>query len=158
MRVPRATRVRQINDLRALGLSYKEIARQLGLSPNTCMTYANDPTGKFRAERKERQRRPCPCGRAMILTPEALRCVQCRNEVISAERVRWTPARVVGGFQRFYFEHGLPPTQDNIARYQTENYPSIPAVVRHFGSWEAGVRAAGFKPWKHGDGPRKAFG
>lgn len=76
----------------------------------------------------------------------------------------WTPARVVAAMQVFYEIYGRQPsyTDFNPSRAQREAYerfhrdgcwPGGATVNRHWGSWNAAIKAAGFEPIKPGTQP-----
>lgn len=151
----RADRIRQIQSLRAQGHTVKEVAAQIGLSAKTVSTYMADPEGSNLKRFRKNHARPCPCGRGVIVDKRAQQCVQCRNEQLSAREKRWNRERIIGAFQRFYFETGLAPTELNVLHKNQGHYPSTTAVMRHIGSWEEAVIAAGFPPWEPGRQKRK---
>lgn len=150
MKIPRATRVRQIQNLKALGLSNKEIGKKIGLRQDTVRKYARDPEGLDLERSYERLKRPCPCGRRMISTRSAKCCWECNEEALRARRRRWTPERVIGALQRYYFEQGHIPTQEGMLKYNQGHYCGSQAVANAFGSWSKGLDAAGFPPRPRG--------
>lgn len=65
------------------------------------------------------------------------RCAHCGNESRA-----WTAPLIVAAFLRWFELYGVPPasTAWHVAR---DGFPSSNVVIRYFGSWDAGVRAAG---------------
>lgn len=67
---------------------------------------------------------------------------------------RWTAEEIIADIQRWVELHGALPRHcdwnSSIARRRDipfeYGWPSPMPVVKHFGSWEAGMRAAGFEP------------
>lgn len=92
----------------------------------------------------------------------SVRCVPCSNRVTGDERRIWTADAVALAIEEWAAEYGEPPrgTEWNPwqARYMGRDdwaqrfeaadgqWPSAMTVVRVFGSWSAGIAAAGFKP------------
>jgi hypothetical protein len=59
-------------------------------------------------------------------------------------RVRWTPELIVGAMHRFVDLHGrLPATADWVEK--GADHPTTQTVRNQFGSWSAGLRAAGYE-------------
>lgn len=113
-------------------------------------------------ERKRRYGRPClDCG---TLTDGSngsakapLRCAACTP----AFRKVWTQDAVIAAIQLFAERYGAPPSATDwnptMARkngrddwasrfYSDGDYPQVSIVIREFGSWNAGIAAAGFTP------------
>ena len=66
---------------------------------------------------------------------------------------RWTPETVVYAIQLWHRQYSrLPRTSD--WEQAGENNPSRQTVMRVFGSWNAAMEAAGFKPRPRGRQPR----
>lgn len=62
-RVTRAQRLQQIVELRERGLSYRQVADQLGLTTSGVRSIINDPDGSKQRERKKRYQGVCvECG------------------------------------------------------------------------------------------------
>ena len=57
----------------------------------------------------------------------------------------WTEWRIIAAFQRWEAKHGEPPRARDWARGVPE-YPAKSTVEKVFGSWNAGLVAAGFPP------------
>lgn len=146
MRTSRATQVRQVTNLRQMGLTFKEIGERVGLASETCRKYYRDPEGLELQKLYEKRRRPCPCGRQMISNPKHSRCALCNIEATSARRKRWTRERVIGALQRYYFEHGEIPTQEKMLQRNQGHYPGTSQVAQYCGSWKQGLDDAGFPP------------
>lgn len=63
VRVSRAERYRQIRDLRAQGLTYRQVADQLGIAASTVNSVLNDPDGSKERARKRSYAGVCrQCG------------------------------------------------------------------------------------------------
>lgn len=97
------------------------------------------------------------CGTLILARRD--RCYPCN--VIASKR--WTTEAIIRAIQEWADEHGEPPAMPDWDSWQSRNlladheraerrdsegnrWPWPTAVVRAFGSWNAGVRAAGFEP------------
>lgn len=67
----------------------------------------------------------------------------------------WSRDSIIAAFHRFEREHGRQPSATDWSRASL-HYPSTTTVQDHFGSWSAGVRAAGFQPLAQGRPRRHA--
>lgn len=89
------------------------------------------------------------------------RCKGCEEQRGHDERY-WTPERLIAEVQRFHAEYGRPPRQIDWfgnAKSQTcrrvdwvpleGKWPAPPLAFREFGSWNAMIEAAGFRPFDH---------
>ena len=56
----------------------------------------------------------------------------------------WTRGRIVEAMQRWYGEHGRPPTRSDWQK-ASDWHPAASTVYRVFGSWEAALKAARLK-------------
>lgn len=61
----------------------------------------------------------------------------------------WTPERIIDAFQAWAVKHGRQPVQRDWRR-ATPFSPSKTTVIAMFGSWNAGVEAAGYVALKRG--------
>ena len=57
----------------------------------------------------------------------------------------WTRERIVEAFQRWFDETGTVPTQNDWPTARA-SHPHHRTVAKRFGSWNAGIYAAGFTP------------
>jgi hypothetical protein len=65
---------------------------------------------------------------------------------------RWTPELILYAIELWHRQHLRIPTTDEWDRADA-NHPSRVTVIRRFGSWNAAMRAAGFRP--RGPGQRR---
>lgn len=156
--------VAEAQRLRAGGLKWREIGERLGVSLKAAHEWATDPDGSLRDARKARYRGKCvDCGGPTDGSdPRApsLRCRECSRRHQHADRL-WTPEAIVCAIQQWADEHGgIPPAAQEwnagymskraqatkLAEFHRGGYPSVTTVVNEFGSWNAGIRAAGFEP------------
>lgn len=143
------------------GLMWREIGERLGLARNTVFAYYKDPTGEQDRARKARYERPCDvCGKTV--NPNGLRseamCARCAGVIRRAGSRQW----ILDSFAEWNARFGAPPSalDWNLALARTRRYcgwkaercertgrkwPSVTLVQAHFGSWNAGLEAAGFK-------------
>ncbi len=152
------------------GLMWREIGARLGLSRSIVQEYYADPTGEKVRARKDRYRGSCvDCGAPTDGSAgpgkAPRRCIQCAAIVAGAERKIWDRDTIIAAIQWWAEEHGEPPgsadfneTQARTALHdeararRTERYkakgaiPCHTTVYREFGSWNAALEAAGFRP------------
>lgn len=162
-----AENIKRIQELRAEGLLQREVADRLGLARSTVSQALIDPTGEQERERRKRYQRRCACGALMtgsegLDSPRAPK--HCRDCAPDAQR-RWTKEAIIAAVRHFAELRGRPPTAsdwnpsharalgfhdraDLFERY--ENWPHVFVVQYTFGSWNAGIRAAGFEPLRRG--------
>jgi hypothetical protein len=62
---------------------------------------------------------------------------------------RWTPDTIVYAICLWHRKHQSPPVTSQW-EHAGENHPSHQTVRRVFGSWNAGIAAAGFQPRPRG--------
>lgn len=99
--------------------------------------------------------RPClDCGTPVNVDGRvanaAVRCNPCDG----LSRVRWTRETVVAAIERWGALYGVSPSANEWnatlareagdTRYESGDWPTIHTVQRVFGSWNAGIEAAGF--------------
>jgi hypothetical protein len=108
---------------------------------------------------------PCRCSAPMPDDDDCMRCGRALPppEVVEARvaRARLAARRdaeqrvVVLAIQAFHARHGRPPRQLEWTRCDG-TYPSAHQVARVFGTWKAGIVAAGFDPPAQGRPPKAA--
>jgi hypothetical protein len=143
------------------GLTWREIGERLGVSLTTACDYYLDPTGDSARARKAKTNGACrDCGQPTTsdgsYIPE--RCRPCRFAFDHAASVAW----IIDSIRDWAEMFGVPPSssdwnqsmcrirgwQSKIARYAStgRDWPSTNAAQSTFGSWNAALEAAGFKP------------
>lgn len=163
--------------LKASGLNGVQIAERLGVSRAYAYALLRDPDGSFDRERKRQYAGTCvDCGQSTNGhngrgSQAAKRCRAC-SDIASAERQRarevWKRGTIIAAIQWWADEYGEPPAipdwNPTKARYmgdeaRAEHFeqvhadgmvPTFKTVVRKFGSWNAGIAAAGFEPRRPG--------
>lgn len=154
-----------IVELREQGLTFKEIGERLGISLTTAHDYLADPSGERARARRLRNARPCvDRGRLVNLdgrvTNPAERCVPCSV----ALRKVWTRDAIVAAIRLWADRHdGQPPrvvdfcpSPSMVANARgpvmprNYDYPHSSCVAREFGSWNAAITAAGYRPREFG--------
>lgn len=167
-RVTRVERVQQVAALRAEGLLYREITARLGISTSSAHAYAADPAGEKDRARKAKVFGLCPdCGAKLVnggsAIPPGTRCTACKNERVKADSRRWILDSIAEWAERF----GAPPGAMDwnpaharaaglhwkVERYESTErpWPSVTLVQNRFGSWSAGIAAAGWEPRRSGE-------
>jgi Homing endonuclease associated repeat len=161
-RIPRVKRAREIAHLRdAQGLSFREIARRLGLAVSTAQIYYADPSGDRQRRRRKDYRGTCrSCGRqtsgAQGPRKAPAYCAECARR----RRRTWSEQEIVAAVRDWYAIIGTPPTvpdwspahapagHEGASRYRSEpgRWPSAALVARRFGSFPDAVRHAGLEP------------
>lgn len=160
---PDSPEVRQrARDLRAQGLTYREIGEQLDRTLKTIFHWCDDPDGaKKRARFAQWDGKCIDCGGRTSgcdgpgTAPE--RCIDCFNRLRHDDAV----GRVLAAIQKWADEHGgIPPNAadwnvaqaralghyDRVSEFEHGDWPATTEVRRLFGSWNAGIEAAGFEP------------
>jgi transcriptional regulator with XRE-family HTH domain len=135
-------------ELRAEGLKYREIAERLGVAPSTVDSWVNDPDLSKAAARRARYADACrDCGaptdgsRGYDSAPE--RCRSCSREQEHELSRRW----IIDSIQRWADEHGgVPPSAGDWNTRHEDGWPWTGSVQGIFGSFNAGIQAAGFEP------------
>ncbi len=134
--------------LHAEGVAIKDIAQLNQVSYSFVSDLLNDPDGAKTARRKERYAGTClTCG-SRTSGHDGPRnaptiCAQCFQEKQSSER-KWTPEAVIAQLQTYGRKHGHPPNSQDVLHGRGDISPNVTIVQREFGSWRAGLIAAGF--------------
>ncbi len=168
----------RVAELRDLGWGYKTIAREVGVSASTVRRWV-DPDFRKRdlavslAAKKRRTGTCVDCGAVTRYgghgrgTSE--RCPPCGAIYAGQQKTIWTAERVIEAIQLWAAEHGgEPPAQPDWSptnarlmgdewraiRFENDDrWPWSTSVVYRFGSFNAGIEAAGFTPRPaHGGG------
>lgn len=172
----RAENARRAAELHAQGLNGIQIAAAMGVSRAYAYELLNDPKGEGSRARKDRYRQPCvDCG-AMTSGCNGLRdtprCVTCANRKNGRGKTVWTREKIIAAIREWAAEHGEPPAgadwnanqarrlgdEARARRFEDDpRWPWFSIVTRAFGSWNAGIRAAGYTPRiPHGGGENVA--
>jgi hypothetical protein len=165
----RSERVTQITELLDKGFTRMDIGSLLDLTYSTVTDYITDPTGEKKRTRRTRYSQPCPdCGKPMDgsngFGPSApTHCYECAPR--HYDHSVWTRDIITDCIKDYADQYGHPPSamdwnpamarsnyRDDIAeRFETDAcWPYANCVQRLFGSWSAGIQAAGFEPLKPG--------
>jgi hypothetical protein len=91
-----------------------------------------------------------------------VRCLQCNGAWVGELNRVWTPEKVVAAIREWADEYGAPPAipdwsprhardlgdEGRAVRFERAagRWPSFNTAIRVFGSWNAGIRAAGYEP------------
>lgn len=150
-RLDRAPRARELRDR---GLKLEAIAREMGISRSYVHSLLQDPDGSKDKERKHQYGGLCAdCGKPTDgsngrgKAPE--RCAPCA----SAENAVWTPEAIVLAIREWVEAYGNIPTSVDWW-HASDHHPAKTTVQIRFGSWNAGIEAAGFDPNPaYSDGP-----
>lgn len=139
-------RVELARELREDGHTYREIGDLLGVAFQTVATWLTDPDGSRMRARKDSYAQPCvDCG-AMTSGYNGRRaeprCIPCTN----ARKVIWDQNTVIAAIQRWDILNGRPPTAREWRTRRGGYWPTSRVVQYVFGSWNAGIAAAGLEP------------
>ncbi len=131
--------VARARDLRARGLLLREVAAEVGASLKTVSQWCTDPDGAKLRARKDSYAGECDvCGGPTCggygpgRAPTA--CLDC---------LTWTPEAILEAIRDWADEHGGVPPRMVDARHSGGRLPTEGSVIRRFGTWNAGLLAAG---------------
>lgn len=132
------------------GTSRAGVRGTAGLGPTTggrAPAAAETGSGRHRREDPPRQdaRRARPAAEGGMAPPPRRR---------GHAPMIWTPEKVVEAMRAWAAEHGRSPSAEAWTRVGP-GHPCTKTVVTRFGSWRAGLRAAGLEPNRSGPGRRK---
>lgn len=144
----------KVAELRARGLTYREVAAELGISRSYASELAADPDGLRAAARKDSYAGVCEeCGArtdgSMGPGKAPSLCDVCSHQRQHDER-KWTRKAVIDAIRRFVEANGRPPVSSEWIVTDFENgYPTRSAVygpeLHHpFRQWGDAIVAAGF--------------
>jgi DNA-binding CsgD family transcriptional regulator len=152
------TLAEQAAELRAQGFAGTRIAERLGISRSRAYELLSDPTGEKNRERKRRYDLVCvDCGgRVDGTTPSKMldRAEPVCGICAPAHYAVWTCEAILCAINEWAEEHGgIPPAACEWMAPAVKRgpYPSVNHVRNRFGSWNAGIIAAGLEP--HATGP-----
>lgn len=158
------------------GLTHREIADRLGKSRSAVASILHDPDGSKQRERRKRYQGECViCGKATDGSNGRDRAPRYCIEHLKLDKeyrarlIKWPEARIIACIQDWNEMYGEPPAAPDwgptIARGQLHDeeranrfeaaegrWPWFTIVVRRFGSWNAGIVAAGLEPRQSGGG------
>lgn len=138
----RADRAREARELRDSGLLLREIAERMGAAVSTVDAWLNDPSGAKLQARKDSYAGVCEwCG-----APTDGSNGRDRAPVVCMECRMWEPDVVLAAVRRWASEHDGKAPSETDWRRRGDYSPSAKTVQRLFGSWDAGIRAAGLRP------------
>lgn len=165
----REQRVAEVRRLREQGLLFREIGGRLGIATNTAQEYFNDPDGaKVRARKEARVGVCVDCGgptrnSGALAVPE--RCwtcgmahrstVQARlalSQAVTGTGLTWTDTEILDALRAASTDGTLSKTWYELWRASHAG-PTVRTVVQRFGSWAAGVEAAGLSTRGRQRGP-----
>lgn len=157
-------RTRQAVELVKQGMGIPQIAEELGLGAARVGAVLRDPLGIDDAKRKEKRFGLCEgCGRKTFnagSTPPR-HCAECAP----AAHAKWSPEKVIAKMREWHGIYGRPPStldwnpasarlhptlseeaaERKTKRFEEGDWPWVTTVERYFGSWTAGLTAAGFE-------------
>lgn len=155
-------------ELRAQGLTVREIAARLGVARSTAAAWLTDPEGK--KLRARRPRRTCPdCG--VRVDPGSIRCRLCAHAERSRREREASRRWVLAAIREWARLYGEPPAitdwspyraralgdEARAVRWERGAWPSVDTVIRAFGSWNDSIAATGLAPRAaHGGGANAA--
>lgn len=136
----RASVAEEAARLRSGGASVAVIAERLGRSRSYVAEVLCDPSGDKARARKARLAKRCvDCG--AVVTYEATRCSGCASLASRS----WSREAIVEALRAWAAVHGGAPSSSEWKDGASDR-PSVGTVMARFGSWRAGVVAAGLEP------------
>lgn len=178
----RAENVAEAQRLRAQGLLLRETASEMGVNRTTLSSWLEDPDGTKQKERRKRYAGTCvDCGKPTDGSNGAgassERCDACHRKYQQTDEYRiqhtyWTEERIIAAMHWWTAAYGAPPATNDWNPHMARHYlhdeeradrakkliadrrvPWFTIAVRHFGSWNAALVAAGYEPRvAHGGG------
>ena len=166
-RFSRAERLTQIRVLQAAGLTRREIAARLAMTPSGVRNIINDPDGSKQRARRATYTGTCAdCGtptRSNGTSKPSPRCPECAARANAEAALKWTPELILARIQEWAGLYGEPPAIPDwqpttcydvyhdwarARRFVEANghWPWSNTVIQRFGSWNAAISAAGFEP------------
>lgn len=154
----REMKVARARELRGRGMTMREVGEQMGVSHNTVQNWLDDPDGSKQRARHARYRGRCrdcgaPTSGANGRGNAPDRCQRCANTA----RRRWTPETVIAALHRWTTLYGEQPSArdwnpslSTCPERLTVEFPRTQSVIDVFGSWTAGINAAGLTPMQPG--------
>ncbi|MGH2761404.1 MAG: hypothetical protein ACRDLD_02300 [Thermoleophilaceae bacterium] len=161
-------RVTEAVELWRQGLNGVEIAERMGISRSYAYGLLADPTGAKTKARKRKVYALCVGCQKRIYNAGSVpgkRCLACDAAYRCSLSRQW----ILDGFAEWVELYGQPPcaydwcpAPSTLARLSPETarrvraahrdraWPGPSHVANHFGSWSAGLRAAGLEPLKSG--------
>lgn len=160
-RATKAAKAQRLRDLH--GLKGTDIAKRMGISISYAYELLDDPTGAEARERKRRlaSGRVCEkCGASINISSKRW-CLACMRG--GAGRL-WTRESIVAAIRAFHAEVGRPPRVTDLnpalaekqglsdaaerrERFERMHLPTPDPITRAFGSLDAAVVAAGYRPF-----------
>lgn len=147
----RAERAEAVATLRADGKTFHEIADLLGISGSYARALGNDPDGTKDRERKQRYAGTChrcgsPTNGSNGPAKASDTCGSCSSIIIHESR-HWTQERVIDALRAWSKANGgRTPSAGDWLGGLPKGMPPVGVVQREFGSWNAGMVAAGLSP------------
>lgn len=140
----RAEKVARAQALRADGLLLREIAARMGVAITTVHAWLADPDRSLEIARKLSYGGECdtcggPTDGSNGAAKAPTRCRDCRT---------WTPDAIIAALQGWGDDHGgIPPraVDTHLGQAGHGRLPWDDIVKRYFGSWNAGLLAAGYE-------------
>lgn len=71
-----------------------------------------------------------------------------KSRAVIVRRRKWSNDQIIDLIRAWADEHGDPPSARDF--WRLDDYPSHNVVIRRFGSWSNGIRAAGLDPRSRG--------
>lgn len=144
VRWPRPVLIAEAKALFAQGYSKQEAAVILGVKYGTLRTALSDPDGSQQRARRDSYSGTCiDCGAPTQSDGTSNPSPRCRLCAPDANR-KWTREGVIEVIQEFARIHGRPPVSSEWLKGLTEPRLTVGTVQTLFGSWSAGIEAAGF--------------
>jgi hypothetical protein len=145
---PREEKIAKARELRAKGLKAREIAERLDANESTVRNWYLGGT--------------CRCGTPLDGSSPGKSTGRCRT-CVSADATIWTRETIIEKIREWAAIHGAPPSaydwcppnadragspaaEQIRATFEAGNWPGTFCVCIRFGTWNAAIKAAGFRP------------
>lgn len=156
------------------GWTHEQTAQHLGMTRGALRNLLNDPDGSKQAKRRKRYQGRCVvCGAATngsngkAAAPRYCLEHANTNPEYLARKTVWPADALITAIREWNALYGEPPAvldwnpnkarangyEERALRFEDDDrWPWFTTVVHRFGSWNAGIRAAGFEPRVAGGG------
>lgn len=160
----RKERAAKVKELQDQGLKLREIGEIMGIAVSTVHSYLSDPDGSKDKARKASYGGSCEvCGDPTDGSNGAAKAPKRCHRHTERPGGKWADEQIIRAIKDWAVQHGGPPAAPDWDPYSARKqmndevratyfeaaagrWPHFQTVIKHFGSWNAAIEAAGFTP------------